>query len=961
MRFSKAPIIGTLMAVAMASLLILPALAADGQRADRDAGPKELRVGVFDGSDTQTVAINEGNVNNAALDADDTISMATTRDTRVGSRVYVSNSSDAYDTVVVAVIEPSVILPNPSANPPVSGNDERVFVENIDTGDTIVGVGDEEGLLLEEVDANHSLYKATFIVVDPDTDPSAGQIQANDGDEIQISHESRVVTLIVDGEGPIFTDLAPDHGTIQRRTRVDLAFTVTDVGSGLREDSERDDDADPDATDPDADDDTDEEPIVSKDYGASADIALFWHSDADRNFRDADNDNVSIDKDEDIEWTEIDGGVSYQADARIVESGVNASDTYGWLAWARDRVGNIGTSDRDPDIMGRQNRTVEIDNQDPVTSEIRAGVGYDVGKDKEKTDRSAIAITFSSGETNALEKLDKTSIGPETFIVQDHIVVDVIHPNKAMEMDDTDCVTATSIDGECVDTRNRVYLILENDLEGDEEPRVQVLGGAILDLAANSNESSDSASDDVKVVDRIAPSFTVSIEGDVAADGRPLAVTEFEVAIEADERITGRPSLTLASIVPVDPTPPSTAPTNTWKIGQVETARVLSSGSQTSWTASFDSDDLSGGLIAVIVTGRDRAGGGHNRGQTPGWDGDGNAPVENDTIDLLELDAAGLLVEFDDEIGIMGELAISPLKEGEDDVTESKNAFIKITFDEAAEYTIDTDDEIIALDGDEEVEVDVDSYETVTITSITLDGEDVSPGLGRVNDFTFNLALVGLTLGEHKLVLTAEDVAGNDEVGGTDDTEYEFTFEVVQRSAYKVSLNPGWNMISLPGNPVDTSLGAVFPADHGVTHVLAYREGQWLRAAKIGGVWEGDLTDIEAGYGYLVRTGEFTSISTNLRELDIAESPPTVPIVAGWNLVGVVDIDQAKAGSPPGGSDSASDADNYFSGLNWTVAYTYSTTTSRWTKILPNEDGGEEITNGSGYWLWATRAATLVP
>ena len=39
-------------------------------------------------------------------------------------------------------------------------------------------------------------------------------------------------------------------------------------------------------------------------------------------------------------------------------------------------------------------------------------------------------------------------------------------------------------------------------------------------------------------------------------------------------------------------------------------------------------------------------------------------------------------------------------------------------------------------------------------------------------------------------------------------------FEVLPRGAYEIDLRPGWNLVSFPGEPVDTAIDSVLPADH---------------------------------------------------------------------------------------------------------------------------------------------------
>ena len=85
---------------------------------------------------------------------------------------------------------------------------------------------------------------------------------------------------------------------------------------------------------------------------------------------------------------------------------------------------------------------------------------------------------------------------------------------------------------------------------------------------------------------------------------------------------------------------------------------------------------------------------------------------------------------------------------------------------------------------------------------------------------------------------------------------------------------------------------------------------------------------------------------------------PTAQVSTGWNLLGVVDVEQAKAGNAPNGGG---DADDYFSNIRWSVAYSYDTRQNDWTRILPSGANSDAISNGKGYWVWATAPGTLVP
>ena len=241
-----------------------------------------------------------------------------------------------------------------------------------------------------------------------------------------------------------------------------------------------------------------------------------------------------------------------------------------------------------------------------------------------------------------------------------------------------------------------------------------------------------------------------------------------------------------------------------------------------------------------------------------------------------------------------------------------------------------------------------DASAKITITSITLDGVDVSGSLSVVDDETFNLATSGLALGEHTLKYTGEDAVGNSKAR-------EFTFEVLERSAYKVPLSPGWNLISFPGTPTDNTLTAVMGANPAGT-VLGYQNGEWLTASKSGSEWVGTLTKVEAGYGYWVNTTAFTAISTLIPEANPAAVLPTVPVTTGWNLLGVVDIALNAASTAVDGGDSST----YFSSIDWSVAYQFDTQGNAWVKSVSGT-ADNRIATARGYWVCANKAGTLVP
>jgi hypothetical protein len=268
----------------------------------------------------------------------------------------------------------------------------------------------------------------------------------------------------------------------------------------------------------------------------------------------------------------------------------------------------------------------------------------------------------------------------------------------------------------------------------------------------------------------------------------------------------------------------------------------------------------------------------------------------------------------------------------------------------------------------------VDSHNSVTLTSITLDGVDVSAQVGTIDSDSFVVSAGGLSQGSHTLTFTAVDTVGNTLLT----TAQSYTFEVVARRAYSVPLSPGWNLVSLPGDPVDPSIDSVLPPSHPATQVLTFDpsdpNGPWLVATRAAdGTWTGTLSSMVAGHAYWINTGAFTPMTSLIPERDPAAVLPTVSVVAGWNLVPIIDLQQtvaptqanlatrggALAALVPLTANPGFNAATYFASIAWSVAYGFDTQANQWRKITAI--AGDFIGQGKGYWVWATRDGTLVP
>lgn len=786
---------------------------------------------------------------------------------------------------------------------------------------------------------------------------AVAQISARDGDTIRITGNGAIRTfdLVVDGEGPEFDNVAPAHKSYSSSTSARFQFTITDDGAGLRHDGEFTFDlGDEDAENVDKDNDgiRGGEPLSVVrggvgGRGAAEDIHLLLGGDEQL--------NLGTNR-----WRPIEVGRSYSMDVSLpLSEGENE-----WRLTAVDRVGNQTISDAESKD-GKQDYKITVDTGKPTLSGARTGVAFSVSKKKEVVDRSSVAVSLKNGDAGGPD--DLSAVDHNDFRVDGHAVT-----GASLITVDADCSNTDAsddepldVDGNCIEMpKARVYLQLADELEPDEKPEVEVLGGAVLDLAGNSNDPGKITADDA-----IAPGLTVTINPGSEIPGRPVIRNSGQITVRvvSDEELRRRPAVWFATMKNT-----GTVTAAKLKIMTVRAGPGITDiqSADNTWERVYraNATGLSGldGPVAVIVTGDDADG---NVAASAGVSlGDNDLPSVDDSLDLEDLIAGGLLIEVDDNIAAPT-FSLAPYTDA--NTTESMRPFITIEFAEANEsfYDVggvgdhddnpDTPDALgltgvtkVRISADED-DIKLDSHEGVRITLATLDGDDVSGDLSAINSRKYTLRTSGLSVGSHTLKITGVDDAGN---GVTKD--YRFT--VAARRPYELSLTPGWNLVSLPGTPTDPSVESVLDGAPQSKIVLSYQNDEWVTAVRVdGGGWQGTLTEIVGGYGYWIQTTAFEKVSASIPETDTSSVLPTARVTAGWNLLGVVDVEQAKAGSSPSGGP---DADNYFSNLRWSVAYSYDTRQNDWTRILPKADSADDaIKNGKGYWVWATAPGTLVP
>jgi len=788
-----------------------------------------------------------------------------------------------------------------------STNTFTVTVKNASTSASITG-----GITLTETGASTDTFVGQFSAAAA-TSSVTPSIAATDGQLIQVIHDVIVQQLNVDAKAATIGNITAT-GSITRSNTIELTGEVTDAASGIAND----------AGNTDSDGVTTGEPKTNA-TGHTVDIQI--------NVDGTDRSNLAT-------WTTITDGFRFSLLLFLSEG----EHTYQVVA--KDRTANASTSDSDAATAGNQTHKVTVDSTAAVMARATTGKAWDAVNKKLAANRSSVMLEFTKGgldadvEANAYF-LDSTALAVADFLVEGATITGVVFP--AVKKADTDASFNK-------DTRNRVFLTLESDLLPNAKPKVSVVG-TISDVAGNITPIQEK-----NALDGIAPKLTVTITGEV--DTRPVvsAATGKKVTVRvvSDEALAAAPTVNFSTLTDIVASP----------YAEVAATNAVTATAVTGLTNTWDATRAIGdaptsgtpGLISVRASGADSS---SNTGTA------GQGAAVGDDINLAGTTPA-LVFEFDNEFndGVVDTSTIFNLNPASAVATEteSTNPFIRIDFDgEGAEYKIGGSDSITVGT----TKVEIDSHNSVTLTKVTLDGVDVIGDVGSVDTNSFQVATSGLALGKHTLLVNAKDDVANKLAA---DLKFEFT--VVVRKEHSLSLVPGWNLVSFPGDPVDTAINTVVSPNTAISTILTYdpadANGPWLVATRVSGSMEGTLTTLDSNHAYWVSTDTFDPIKTTLAERAFSTLPPSIPLVAGWNLVPVGDLLLQTVGTEL-------DADVYFASSTWSVAYHFDASKNRWDKIVASlacdldeatvrssaDPGCVEI--GEGWWLFTTKSGFLVP
>ena len=155
--------------------------------------------------------------------------------------------------------------------------------------------------------------------------------------------------------------------------------------------------------------------------------------------------------------------------------------------------------------------------------------------------------------------------------------------------------------------------------------------------------------------------------------------------------------------------------------------------------------------------------------------------------------------------------------------------------------------------------------------------------------------------------------------------EYTITISVSEEVEIQLSLQAGWNMVSVPVTPIDNSTSAVFPGVAGIFTWNAASRSYYVP------------TVIDPEKGYWVAVTENTTITISGTPIETW----TTDIKAGWNMIGSV-ITVASIATPNDDPDSSVIPTVYW----WDpVSKSYILTT--------------DVDPGKGYWAASVQDCTL--
>ena len=158
-----------------------------------------------------------------------------------------------------------------------------------------------------------------------------------------------------------------------------------------------------------------------------------------------------------------------------------------------------------------------------------------------------------------------------------------------------------------------------------------------------------------------------------------------------------------------------------------------------------------------------------------------------------------------------------------------------------------------------------------------------------------------------------------------------------------IAMEPGWNLISIPFQPINPAIDAIAVPGHPADVVMTYDNANeaWLvsRRDKETGLFNGDIDEMTSSRAYFVRTDSFVPLFVGRPPILTWDAPPAPPVTLnvseGWNLVPIVALNYR--------IPYAVAADEYLRSLSagghpaWLRALGYNPLSQRWEAISPGD------------------------
>ena len=778
--------------------------------------------------------------------------------------------------------------------------------------------------ILEETHAASGVFVATILICQADSEEctaTGGEtptIPVNkEGDTILVTYEdaspksTHSAPLPLDVNGPTLAQFSPASGSAGRENEPIVAFRAIDVESGLV----------------DSDDALDSIYVVAGLYDLETEKAA---------------DSVVFERD-DLRLAETTYGYTVSVtihegreDKHELNNLLLVNDSQyeiRWWAVSTDNAGNISISDSDNETKcAAQNFNLDgFKFLDPRTESQAAdliavledSLRYEAGCDPHAIRVDTASPSLKGAATGPWLDDDVHREGPEA--IRTSIV--------AVFNEDLDCATVSAddfrVDGSAPKSLTcngpNVYLEVA-ELSSDATPNIEVPQGSVADRAGN-----PVAAGSVTAEDGIPAKLILTPLSSVGDGPRPVTRRAVTLTIASDEALSGNPVVTINKVG------------DDHTLVRFSQGEAFPSGAVNQWTlpAGLSRD----GLYNVRISAVDRG------GRIEASFGLDETDLSADSLK----DSNAILFEVDSKLNPP---TFWPKNNSE---TDNPNAFIRIDFSrESREYGLTelVDNESpppaktrIATDNPALVDISFDTHKTVEIVSAIFDGKDVTDEVVTRDEVAFIFYPRNLSLGDHRLELEARDAAGN---WWTD----SLNFTVIEPQPFKLPINPGLNLISLPADPQNPGIDAVFGSETEIASVITYDNatGLWLTAIRgEDGSLIGDLDFVDSDHGYWVVSEEALTLEIMLvRRDELTVFPPAINLVEGWNLVPVKDTARRPFGT-------ALKAADYFSNIEGNIAHGYDSQTGSLKRLNFSQDSGDEIAIGSAYWVYANEDGVIVP